>query len=106
MNSIKEEAQQYVPPQTKNISELENVSVDVQLQDGEGKDNNGELFTYKYIEVNGEKYRVPGSVLGGIKALLVKFPDLKYISVLRSGSGMNTRYQVIPFQQSVKEKVA
>ena len=44
MGSFKEMAQQYVPPQTKNISELEKVRIDIELKNGEGKDNDGEVF--------------------------------------------------------------
>ena len=101
MGTMKEEAQAYVPPQTKNISELDKVSVDVELKDAEGKDNSGEVFKYKYIEVNGERYRVPGSVIGGMKALLKKIPNLKFITVLKDGAGMNTRYNVIPYTEPV-----
>ena len=38
-----------------------------------------------------------GIVLGDIKALLGKITDLRAVSVLRSGTGKQTRYQVIPY---------
>lgn len=98
MGSIKEEANQYEPPKTKNITDLEKVSVDLTLQDREGKDNNGEKFTYKVIIVDGEEYRVPGSVIGGLKGILEKKADLKFFSVSKQGEGMNTRYTVIPIE--------
>ena len=99
MTTLKEAAQAYVPPQTKNIVELDKVSTDIEVKEQEGKNSKGEPFTYNYIEVNGEKYRVPNSVLDGIKALLTKLPNLKFVSVIKSGEGMNTKYQVIPMDQ-------
>lgn len=99
MGSIKEEASAYEPPQTLNIADLDKVSVDLELFDGSGTDKLGESFTYKYATIDGKDYRVPGSVLGGIKAILEKMPDLKHISVIKQGQGMNTRYQVIPYSE-------
>ena len=96
MGSIKEDAQAYEPKQTHNITELEKISVDLALMDGEGKDQNGEVFKYKFIEVAGKEYRVPGSVIGQLKSILEKKPDLLYFSVMKTGEGMNTRYTVIP----------
>ncbi len=97
MATLKEEAQAYVPPQTKNIAELDKVPVNLELQDGTGTDKDGEAYTYKYALIDGEKYRIPGSVLGGIKNLLKVRPNLEQVQVLRDGTGMNTRYQVIPY---------
>lgn len=94
--SIKESAKEYVPTQTKNIAELQEVSVDLVLFDGTGTDSDGKEFTYKYIEVNGEMYRVPGKVLGDLKAILEKKPTLKKFSVTKKGSGLQTQYTVIP----------
>jgi len=93
---MKEEAQQYEPQLTMNIADLDKFSIDIELLDGKGEDANGEAFTYKYVEIEGKKYRVAGSVIGGIKALLQKMPNLKQVSVIKQGQGMNTRYNVIP----------
>jgi len=96
MARLKEEAQAYVPKQTKNIAELPRVSVELELNDGDGLDNDGHPFKYKFVEVDGEAYRVPGSVLGQIKDLLEENPNLKFIKVKRTGEGLKTRYTVIP----------
>lgn len=96
MGSLKEEAKAYIPPQTLNIAELERIPVNVELLDGEGKDKDDEVFKYKYIEVEGKKYRVPSTVIGGLKAILEKLPDTKFFGVVKEGSGMSTKYQVIP----------
>jgi hypothetical protein len=94
--SLKESARVYEPKQTRNIAELKEVSVEFLLQEGKGKDQNGNDFTYNYIEVDGEEYRVPGKILGDLKAILLKKPSLKTFSVSRQGSGLNTKYTVIP----------
>lgn len=104
MATVKDAAQVYESPQSKNIADLEKVSVDMELLDGRGKDNTGEEYKYKFIEVDGERYRIPGSVLGGLKAIMKKIPHLKYFSVLKDGEGMSTRYQVIPYVEESKEE--
>lgn len=97
MATLKEEAKNYVPKQTKNISELPLVSTDVELLDGEGKDKDGEVFKYKYIEINDEEYRIPYSVIGQLKDILVEKPTLKTFKVKRTGEGkVGTRYTLIP----------
>lgn len=97
MATLKEEAQAYEPPQTLNIAELDKIPVGIEVFDGEGKDKDGEVFRYKYAKIDGKDYRIAGSIIGGIKALLEKRPQTTHVQVLKSGSGMNTRYQVIPF---------
>ena len=99
MATIKEAAQVYEPPQTLNIADLDKIPINLELKDGEGKDRDGEVFKYKYAEVEGKQYRVAGSILGGIKALLTKIPNLEFVQVIKQGQGMNTRYQVIPHTQ-------
>lgn len=99
MTTLKEEALAYQPKETLNIADLDKFSVNIELFDGEGTDKEGQTFVYKYAEINGKQYRVAGSIIGGIKALLGKMPNLEYVSVIKQGSGMNTKYQVVPNQQ-------
>ena len=96
MATLKETAQAYEPQQTKNIADLERVPTNLQLHEEIAKAGTPDEFKYKYIMWKNEKYRVPNVVIGGIKALLTKFPDLDYVQVIRSGTGQQTRYQVIP----------
>ena len=103
MATLKETAQEFVPPQTLNIADLEKVSVDIELKDAEGTDNQGKVFKYKYAEIDEQKYRVPGSVIGDLKGILQKQPDVKFVSVSKTGTGMNTRYQVIPCIDSAEK---
>ena len=111
MATLKEEAQAYEPPQTANIADLEQVPVDIEVFDGEGKNKEGEVFKYKYTEIGGHKYRIAGIVLGGIKAILEKMPDVKEISVMKFWKGLNTQYQVVPVipakpkEEQVKDSV-
>jgi len=105
MATIKETAQLYEPPTTLNIADLEKIPIDLELKDGSGKDKDGEEFKYKYAEIEGKQYRVAGSILGGIKAILQKMPNLKYVQVIKQGTGMNTRYNVIPFTEITQEQV-
>lgn len=95
-STIKSSAKNYVSKQVKNIAELKSVDIDLVLLDGKGKDNDGKEFLYKYIEVDGEEYRVPDKVLKDLKAILEKKQNLKSFSVSKQGSGLNTAYTVIP----------
>lgn len=94
--TVKQAAEQYTPKSAKNIAELEKVDVALVLQLEEGVDSTGETYSYNYIEVSGEKYRVPDSVLKDLQSILKKKPDLQYFSVSKSGEGRQTRYTVIP----------
>ena len=105
MATLKESALAYEPPQTLNIAELDRFPIDVEVLDGEGKDKEGEVFKYKYAKIDGKDYRIAGSILGGIKAILEKMPDLKEVSVIKQGEGMSTRYQVIPITNTPVETV-
>jgi len=96
MTSIKEAAKGYIPKATKNVAELQSVSVDLALFEGKGFDRDGKEYLYQYIEVEGENYRVPDKVLADLKAILEKKPTLKSFSVTKKGTGLNTQYTVIP----------
>lgn len=98
MSSIKESAKGFIPKSTKNIAELQSVSVDLAVFEGKGKNKNNEEFTYNYIEVDGEEYRVPDKVLKDLKAILEKKPTLKTFSVTKQGTGLNTSYTVVPLE--------
>jgi len=96
--TLREESQGYEPQTTKNIAELEAVSLDMVTEDKKGKTKEGKEFDYKVIVVNNIEYRVPASVLGDIKAIISAKPTLKTVRVIRKGTGMNTEYTVIPLE--------
>jgi hypothetical protein len=96
MPSIKESAAAYIPQKMRNISELPSVDVSLELKDGEGIGDDGKPFKYKYFEVDGEKYRVPATVLGQLKDIQEAKPDLKTFKVKKTGQGKEgTRYTTI-----------
>jgi len=99
MATLKETAQAYEPPQTLNIAELDKIPIDIEVKDGEGKDREGEVFKYKYATIENKDYRIAGSILGGIKAILEKMPNVTNVSVIKQGMGMSTRYTVIPYNE-------
>ena len=57
---------------TDLIADLKEVDVNLQLEDREGVDSKGITFKYKVVIVEGIEYRVPASVLGNLKAILLK----------------------------------
>ena len=104
MASLKESAMAYEPPTTLNIADLDKIPIDLEVKDGEGKDKEGKVFKYKYATIEGKDYRIAGSILGGIKAILQKMPGIEFVTVIKQGAGMNTRYQVIPYNDATKEE--
>lgn len=98
MTTIKEEAQAYEPPQTKNVADLEVVKTDLDIVEKTFKDSEGKEFTIRVINLNDEDYRVPTSVLKSLKAILEEKPDLKFFKVKKTGEGLKTEYTVIPIE--------
>lgn len=97
MAKLKEEAQAYEPQQAKNIAELEIVDINLEVKESqEFETDEGKKFKYKYVEFEGDKYRVPNTVLEQLKGLLEERPKMTKFRVKKSGSGLNTKYQVIP----------
>jgi len=95
MAKLSEEALTYVPPTTKNISELDSVEVSEEVKEktvGEG-DN---AFTYKYIIRDSDEFRVGASVLKQLKVQLENNPKLTKFKVNKKGEGLKTEYTVIP----------
>ena len=106
MTNLKQAAQEYVGQVTGNVADLATVSVNLDLQEQTKQDKDGKDFTYKYILVEGKEYRVPGSVIGQIKELLKKFPNIENVTVMKQGEGKNdTRYTVIPTPAEGKQSI-
>jgi hypothetical protein len=53
MTSLRDSAKAYEPQQTKNVAELEAVSLDAQIETRKGKDQNGKEFEYHVALVLG-----------------------------------------------------
>ena len=98
MSNLREISKAYVPKKTKNIADLEAVSLDVKISKTSGTDKEGKIFEFYVADVAGEKYRVPSSVLESIQTLLETKPEVKTIKVVKKGTGMNTSYSVIELE--------
>ena len=104
MTTLRESAKAYEPPQTRNVTELEALSLDVPIVLRKGKKKatsenpQGEEYEYHVAVVLGEDYRVPDSVLNQIKTIMESKPNLKTVKVVKKGSGLNTVYTVIPLE--------
>lgn len=96
METIKDLAMAYEPPQTKNISELPSVDVSEALEAEEFTREDGTTFSVNVLKRNGYSYRVPASVLKSLKAILAEKPELKQFKVSKTGEGLKTTYTVIP----------
>lgn len=103
MSKISEFAKDYKPTATtKNITDLPEVSVDLELEDDDYEFTDKVTkqkvsVTQKVVHINGESYRVPVAVIQQLKIILEDNPNLKKFKVKRSGSTKeDTRYQVIP----------
>ena len=95
MGTLGKEADAYEAPKTKNISELEKVSIDVEVIEREFTKEDGTKFKVKVIVVDEEDYRVPTSVLKALKAIREEKSELKFIKVKKTGEGLKTEYTVI-----------
>jgi len=98
MGNLREISKAYEPKKTKNIADLEAVSLDVQISKTSGTDQEGKSFEFFVADIAGEKYRVPSSVLEAIQTLLETKPEVKTIKVVKKGAGMNTSYSVIELE--------
>ena len=101
MAKLNDYAKTYESKVTKNISELSEVLVDLELEDDEfetsdKKTGETKIVKQKVVTINNESYRVPNSVFQQLRMLLEDNPTMKKFKVRKSGIGMETRYQVIP----------
>ena len=96
MVKLKDFAEQYEPKKTKNIAELEVVRTDIDIREEVFKEGTEDEFSVNVSTINGEDYRIPDSVIASLKEILQEKPGLKAFKVRKSGSGMNTKYTVIP----------
>ena len=95
MATLREVAQNYEQKTTRNIAELKSVPVDMDIEEKTFTKQDGEEFSMKLAEIDGEQYRVPESVVQGLNSILSEKPDLTHFKVVKSGEGMNTKYTVV-----------
>lgn len=99
MTKLKEEAQAYTPGAFHNIAELDKVPVDIETEKEEitiDTDDGPKDVENIVTVIDGEKYRIPKSVLKQLKEYFEEKPDMKHFKVKKSGQGLNTDYTVIP----------
>jgi hypothetical protein len=93
--NLKESAQAFTPQQTLNISELKRVPLTIEVNEETHQDNEGKDFTGLYAVIEGQKYRIPYSVLAQIKMVVQEQPNVKFVKVTKTGTGMATKYLVM-----------
>ena len=98
MTSIKEGAEAYEAPQTKNIADLEAVSTSMNIYERVFKEGTTDEFRINVLNVNGEDYRCPDIVLKQLKEILTEKPDLKTFKVKKTGTGLKTSYTIIQLE--------
>lgn len=99
MTNLKDRAKEYEGKTTKNIADLDKVSVNLAIEERTFKEGQPDEFTVDVIVVDGEDYRVPASVLIQLQLHLKDIPDLKHIQVLKTGEGLKgTKYTVVPLK--------
>lgn len=94
-------AKDYKSTATKNIADLPEVSIDLEVLDDQFETTDkitgqSKVIKQKVISIEGTNYRVPTSVIQQLKIVLEDNPNLKKFKVKKSGTMMETRYQVIP----------
>jgi len=96
MGTFKDEANSYEPTGYKNVSELEKIDVNTVIFEETKTDKEGKPYTVKYIEEEGNKYRIPISVIAQLQTILEEKPTLKHFKVKRKGTTKeDTKYTVI-----------
>ncbi len=96
MASIKESAENYESPRTKNIAELDKVSTSLEITERTFKEGTTDEFKINVVVVNEEDYRIPATVLSSLKEILAIKPDLEFFRVTKTGSDLQTKYTTIP----------
>lgn len=94
MGSLKETAEAYEPKTTPVISELDCVSLSVDISTKKATDSEGNDYEYYVAKVAGEEYRVPNSVVEEIQRILKENPEVQTIKVTKTGEGMRSKYTV------------
>jgi hypothetical protein len=96
MATLKETAKTFEATQMRNIAELQEISVDLEMKEKTFKDKDGKEYMVHFVTVDGEDYRVPMTVVSQLKVLIEKKPKMTHFAVAKSGAGLATKYQVVP----------
>jgi len=96
MANIKECAENYIAKETKNIAELERVSVDLEIENKVVNQGESNEWNYDFVTIDEEEYKVNQTVLKQLKVQLEANPSLLFFKVSKEGEGLKTAYTVIP----------
>lgn len=96
MATLRDAAENYEAPSTLNIADLDIIPIDCPIEEKVFKEGTEDEFKINVAKYKGEDYRVPNSVLDTIKTLLKEMPEINYVKVIKEGTGMNTKYKVVP----------
>lgn len=100
MTTIQEQAVNYAKRETLTIDQLPKISVKLVLKEKIVHGGTPKEFRYKYVEENGQEYRVPISVISQLKQQLDANPNIQFFKVSKHGEGKTgTTYTVIPLLQ-------
>jgi len=92
MTTLKDEALAYELQRTLNVAELPKIPIDTEIFEKIGEDEDGKSYSFRYITLNGQQYRIPKTVLDQVKTILKLRPEIKFVKVDRTGIGKATRY--------------
>lgn len=100
MGTLKDEAKAYEPKKTLNIADLDKFDINEPVEQKTAEDAEGAEFTYYALIRDEQEYRIPNGVMNSIKNMIDAYSDkgqeLKQLSVTKTGSGMQTKYTVVP----------
>lgn len=99
MVSIKEKVQTLRTEgktEIKNVAELITININTDIETRVFAEGTGGEFKVDGFEQNGIFYRVPFTVQQQIAILLEEIPDLELVKIKKSGSGLDTKYMVLP----------
>ena len=102
MESIKDMAKNYILKTTANIADLEVVFTNMPIMKKTYNKDDGSVFEINVITIGEVDFRVPSSVLIGLRDTLKVRPNLHSFRVLKSGSGKEgTKYTVIALEDKI-----
>lgn len=91
MTSLKEASLAYKGK--KELSDLNEISVNIEIKQDEFDADNGQKRKYNYVEIDGYKYTVRAPVLKALKGIIQARPQTTKIKVSKTEGG---EYVVIP----------
>lgn len=95
MATLREKAKEYEPKPIILISELGSVSTEIDVEEVVFKKGTPDEFTAFITVIDGERYRLPKTVLEQLKTILEDRPDVTAFRVKKTGEGMRSKYTVI-----------